>query len=127
MGGACGAGDVDTEASLGDDVAEKGYGRRTGGLPSRGDDEMSITGFLGGSPAAVALRLLVVSFVAGMILVAFGFEPESLYSTLMREVRRIIEFGWGDVRQIARILITGAMVVLPIWLLLRVLDARRAR
>ena len=31
--------------------------------------------FLGGSPAMVALRLIVVSFVVGVILETFGFDP----------------------------------------------------
>lgn len=88
---------------------------------------MNITGFLGGSPAGVALRLLFVSFVVGMILATFGFEPETIIQSFVRAFRRLIEFGLTDVRQIVRILATGAIVVLPVWLVLRLLDARRAR
>ncbi len=88
---------------------------------------MSITGFLGGTPGGVALRLLFVSFVVGMILATFGFEPETIYESFLRAFRRLIEFGLTDVRQIARILLTGAMVVVPVWLALRLIDARRAR
>ena len=42
-------------------------------------------------------------------------------------MRRIVEFGLTDVRQIGRILVTGAMVVVPVWLVLRLLDAGRTR
>ncbi len=31
--------------------------------------------FLGGSPAMVAVRLIVVSFVVGIVLETFGFDP----------------------------------------------------
>ncbi|MGD0643013.1 MAG: DUF6460 domain-containing protein [Roseiarcus sp.] len=86
-----------------------------------------LTNFLGGSPGSVALRLVVVSFVVGMILVAFGFEPADIVDSFMRLAHRIIEFGLTDVRQIGRILATGAIVVLPVWLVLRFLDSRRAR
>jgi len=87
----------------------------------------AITGFLGGSPASVALRLIVVSFIVGMILVTFGFEPADIVDSFMRMVHRLVEFGLTDVRQIGRVLATGALVVLPAWLVLRPLDSRRAR
>ncbi len=86
-----------------------------------------ISGFIGGSPAAVLLRLLVVSFVVGLILAMFGFDPETVYESAMRAIDHLIEFGVTDFRQFARILLTGAMVVLPIWFLLRLLGARRVR
>ena len=86
-----------------------------------------LTGFIGGSPASVLLRLLVVSFVVGLILAMLGFDPETVYKSVERGVRRLIEFGLTDFRQFGRILLTGAMVVLPVWFVLRLLDARRAR
>jgi Family of unknown function (DUF6460) len=82
---------------------------------------------MGGSPASVLLRLLVVSFVVGLILAMFGFDPETVYESFERGVRRLIEFGLTDFWQIARILLTGAMIVLPVWFVLRLFDSRRAR
>ena len=86
-----------------------------------------MTNFLGGSVASVTLRLVVVSFIVGLILAMFGFDPESVYESASRFVNHVIEFGLMDFRQFGRILLTGAMVVLPIWFVLRLLDARRAR
>ena len=86
-----------------------------------------LTNFLGGSPGSVALRLIVVSFIVGMILVMFGFEPADIVESFTRMAHRLIQFGLTDVRQIGRILATGALVVLPVWLVLRLLDSRRAR
>ncbi len=86
-----------------------------------------LTNFLGGSPLSVALRLVVVSFIVGVILVTFGFEPADIVDSFMRLVHRLVEFGLTDVRQIGRILATGALVVLPVWLVLRLLDSHRAR
>ncbi|MGO9774588.1 MAG: DUF6460 domain-containing protein [Roseiarcus sp.] len=87
----------------------------------------TLTNFLGGTPASVALRLIVVSFVVGMVLVTFGFEPADILDSFVRLAHRLVEFGLTDVRQIGRILATGALVVLPVWLVLRLLDSRRAR
>jgi len=86
-----------------------------------------LTGFLGGSPAAVALRLLVVSFIAGLVLAAMGLEPETLYTNVLRMARHLVEYGLSDVREISRTLLTGAMVVIPIWIVLRLLNARKGR
>jgi UPF0716 family protein affecting phage T7 exclusion len=86
-----------------------------------------IARFLGGSPMAVLLRLIVVSFVVGLLLESFGLEPMSLIEEAMRAGRHIIEYGLTDVRQVGRVLLTGAMVVVPVWLLLRLLDAGRTR
>jgi hypothetical protein len=83
--------------------------------------------FIGGSPMAVLLRLVVVSFVVGLLLESFGLDPMSLIDGAMRVTRHIIEYGLVDVRQIGRILVTGAMVVVPVWLVLRLLDAGRMR
>ena len=83
--------------------------------------------FVGGSPMAVLLRLIVVSFVVGLLLESFGLDPMSLFDEAVRAARHIIEYGLTDVRQIGRILLTGAMVVVPIWLVLRLLDAGRTR
>ena len=86
-----------------------------------------MTGFLGGSAPAVAVRLLVVSFVVGLLLAMFGFDPESIYLRFAEVVRHVIEFGLTDLRHFGRILLTGAMVVVPIWFILRLMDMRRAR
>ncbi|MFY9971442.1 MAG: DUF6460 domain-containing protein [Roseiarcus sp.] len=83
--------------------------------------------FVGGSPVTVLLRLIVVSFVVGFLLETLGFDPVGLFNEVVRAVRHIVEFGLTDVRQIGRILLTGAMVVVPVWLLLRLLDAGRMR
>jgi Family of unknown function (DUF6460) len=83
----------------------------------------AVARFVGGSPAMVALRLIVVSFVVGVVLETFGLDPVSLFYEAVRAVRRLVEFGLTDVRQIGRILLTGAMVVVPVWIVSRLLDA----
>jgi hypothetical protein len=81
--------------------------------------------FLGGSPAMVVVRLIVVSFVVGIVLETFGLDPATLFADALRGAREIVEFGFSDIRQVGRILLTGAMVVVPVWLALRLLDSSR--
>ena len=73
----------------------------------------------------VALRLIVASFVVGVILAAFGFHPASLFGEAARAARRLFELGFTDVHQLWRIFLTGAMVVVPVWLALRLLQGGR--
>ena len=40
--------------------------------------------FVGGSPMAVLLRLIVVSFVVGLLLETFGLDPVSLFDEAVR-------------------------------------------
>ena len=81
--------------------------------------------FLGGSPAMVALRLIVVSFVVGIVLETFGFDPATLFAEAdaHRETDRRARIQRHH--EVGRILLTGAMVVVPVWLVLRLLDSSR--
>ena len=55
--------------------------------------------FLGGSPAMVALRLIVVSFVVGIVLETFGFDPATLFAEAIRTARQIVELGFSDIQR----------------------------
>ena len=57
--------------------------------------------FIGGSPTMVAVRLVVVSFVVGIVLETFGFDPASLFGHAVRAARRIVELGVTDVHEVA--------------------------
>jgi hypothetical protein len=83
--------------------------------------------FLGGSPIAVTVRLIVVSFIVGVLLVMFGVEPLDIVASVERLFRRIVDYGLADFQQFGRTLLTGAIVVVPIWLVIRLLDSRRSR
>ena len=75
----------------------------------------------------VAVRLVVVSFVVGIVLETFGLDPATLFADALRSVRQIVEFGFSDIRQVGRILMTGAIVVIPVWLVLRLVDSTGRR
>lgn len=87
----------------------------------------AVSRFLGGSPAMVAVRLIVVSFVVGIVLETFGLDPATLFADALGAVRQIVELGLGDIRQVGRIFVTGAIVVIPVWFVLRVVDSTGRR
>jgi hypothetical protein len=83
--------------------------------------------FLGGSPLYVAVRLVVVSFIVGILMVMWGYEPGDILDGMVALFRRLADFALTDFHQFGRILLTGAIIVVPIWFVLRLLDARRPR
>jgi hypothetical protein len=85
----------------------------------------SITRFIGGSPGRVAVQLIVVSFIVGVILSALGVSPFDIVNGLQRLVRRIYEMGFDSVEWIFRYFLLGAVVVVPIWLIMRLLKSGR--
>jgi hypothetical protein len=77
----------------------------------------------GGNPLAVALRLAVLSIVVGVILSALGITPQNLFYNLNMMARRIYDMGFGAVEWVLGYLILGAMVVVPVWFIARLLGA----
>ena len=83
--------------------------------------------FLGGSPLAVALRLILLSILVGVVLAAIGFDPWNIVNSIQRLFQRIWELGFDAVSGLWRYFLLGAVIVIPIWLLSRVFGAPRNR
>jgi hypothetical protein len=75
--------------------------------------------FLGGSPAAVFVRLAVLCVLVGIILHALGFDPGNIIESIRRMVQAIWDMGFDAVRWLWRYFLLGAIVVVPIWFILR--------
>src|SRR3979409_2812442 len=81
--------------------------------------------FFGGPPLSVLFRLLLLSILVGLILEALGFDPWNILDSLQRLVRHIWDMGFDAVRFLWRYLLLGAVIVVPIWFLLRLPPAPR--
>jgi uncharacterized oligopeptide transporter (OPT) family protein len=81
--------------------------------------------FLGGSPMAVLVRLLVLSLIVGVILSALGITPQNFFFQINVLLQRIYDLGFGAFQSIVEYLVLGAMVVVPIWLIARLLKTAR--
>ena len=81
--------------------------------------------WLGGSPLAVLLKLLFLSLLVGIIMAALGLTPMGLVARLAHAVRSVFDLGFDALRDFGRYILTGAMIVLPLWLVLRLAGARR--
>lgn len=80
--------------------------------------------FFGGSPAGVIVRLLLMSLVVGFLMTLFGIRPQDLVDNAIRLVDAALRDGLGVFRDIGAYIVTGAAIVVPIWLLMRLARAR---
>lgn len=77
--------------------------------------------FLGDSPLRVLVRLIFLSFIVGVVMAAIGIEPWDLVDHVFRFVQRIYEMGFDAIDTIIRYFMLGAVIVIPLWLLSRLL------
>ena len=85
------------------------------------DGNNQLSRFFGGSPVFVILRLVVLSVVVGIILAALGLDPRNLLESFRNLVETLFRFGLDTIGGVWRYFLLGAVIVFPLWLLMRVL------
>ena len=87
----------------------------------------NVNRFLGGSPLAVLGKLILLSILIGVVLSALGLDPWNIVSSLRRLILNIWDMGFDAIRWLWQYFLLGAVLVIPIWLILRLLRAPRGR
>jgi hypothetical protein len=90
-------------------------------------DETALTRFLGGSPGSVLLRLVFVSLIVGAFLMWLDIRPEDIFRGIIDLVNRIWGLGFDAIRVVGDYILAGAAIVVPVWLVLRLLNMRNGR
>ena len=83
--------------------------------------------FLGDTPLRVLLRLLVLSFIVGLVLSTLNIHPLDIYDWIERLFRRIYDMGFAFFGDALEYLLVGALIVVPVFLLMRLLRLGRGR
>ena len=83
--------------------------------------------FLGGSPLAVAFRLILLSILVGVVLAAIGFDPWNILASVRLLSQRLWDIGFDMVNWLWRYFLLGAVIVVPVWLISRLFGAPRGR
>ncbi|HEX9882220.1 MAG TPA: DUF6460 domain-containing protein [Hyphomicrobium sp.] len=81
--------------------------------------------FLGGSPLGVLIRLVLLSIVVGVVLTALDITPVNFFYQIRLLLQRIYDLGFGAFQSVVEYLVVGAMVVVPIWLVIRLIKVAR--
>jgi hypothetical protein len=83
--------------------------------------------FFGGPPLWVLIRLILLSILVGVILSAIGLDPLNILASLERLLRAIWDMGWDAVAWVWRYFLLGAVLVIPIWLIARLVKTPARR
>jgi len=87
----------------------------------------SMARVFGGSPAAALGRLILASILVGVILSALGLDPFDIVRSLERLLMHLWNMGFDAFRLVWRYFLLGAVIVVPIWLLSRLINGSRGR
>jgi hypothetical protein len=93
-------------------------------MPTSNDTMSKI---FGGSPLTVLGRLILVSILVGVVLAALGLDPFDILQSIERLARSIWNMGFDAFRWLWRYFLLGAVIVIPIWIIMRAVNAPRGR
>ena len=81
----------------------------------------------GGNPMAVLVRLVILSIVVGIVLSVLKIQPQEIFQYVRHLAEWVYSLGFGAVRDALGFLALGGAVVVPIWLIARLLGSFRRR
>ncbi len=79
---------------------------------------------MGGSPLGVIVKLIFLSLIVGAIMAFLGLTPRALFTAMGNFVSSIFNLGTDAIRDVAEWIVAGALIVVPAWLLIRLLGRR---
>ncbi|MDB5602323.1 MAG: hypothetical protein JWN71_4367 [Xanthobacteraceae bacterium] len=83
--------------------------------------------FLGGPPLAVLAKLVLVSILVGVVLSVLGLDPLNIVHSVQRLIESVWNMGFDAIGSLWRYFVLGAVLVVPIWLIVRLINAPRGR
>ncbi len=92
-------------------------------------DRTDLTRFTGGSPLRTLLWLAFLSIVVGFVLETIGLDPVTFVGRLIGNIDRFVDwvlrFGTESIMHLLRYLLWGAVLVVPVWVILRLTGRAR--
>ncbi|MET0597044.1 MAG: DUF6460 domain-containing protein [Mesorhizobium sp.] len=84
-----------------------------------------LTRFLGDSPLRVLLKLVIISFLVGIVMSAFGWSPFDVVYGIRDFVLDLWRMGFRAIDRFVGYFLLGAAIVVPAFLVLRLLNLRK--
>lgn len=85
----------------------------------------SVNRFLGDTPARVLIKLVLVSLVVGVVMSAFHWSPYDILWAIRDFFLQLWNMGFSAVTRFADYFLLGAAVVIPAFILLRIISYRK--
>lgn len=84
-----------------------------------------MTRFLGDSPLRVVLKLIIISFLVGLVMSAFGWSPFDVIDGIRDFFLDIWNMGFSALERFFGYFLLGAAIVVPAFIILRLFSYRR--
>jgi len=81
--------------------------------------------FFGDTPLRVVVKLLILSLLVGVVMSAFGWTVWDIWFGLRDFVLHIWNMGFAALGRFGDYILVGAAVVIPVFVVLRILSWRR--
>lgn len=88
---------------------------------------MNSNTIFGGNPLGVLLRLALISILVGIVMKALGIDLHNFFQRINELLRNLYDLGFGAIEWVVEYMLLGAMVVIPIWLISRVVASGRSK
>ena len=86
-----------------------------------------LTRFFGGRPFAVIFKLILLSVLVGLVLTVLGLDPFNIIRSIQDLTRAIWDMGFDAILWLWRYFLLGAVLVVPIWFIVRLVKAPKGR
>jgi hypothetical protein len=116
-----------TDGHCGDALSRYLCYRSTNSGAAMSNGSNALHRFLGGPPLAVLGKLVLLSILIGVVLSALGLDPWNIVESVRRLIRSIWDMGFDAIRWLWQYFLLGAVLVIPIWLILRIVRAPKGR
>lgn len=83
----------------------------------------AVSRFFGGPPLWVLARLVLLSILIGVVLSVLGLDPLNIVRSIEQLILSIWDMGFDAIRWLWRYFLLGAVLVVPIWLIARLIKA----
>lgn len=83
------------------------------------------TRFLGDTPLRVFLKLVVVSFLVGIVMSFFGWSAYDVFYQIRDSIQQLWNMGFKAIDRFASYFLLGAAIVIPAFVILRLFSYRR--
>lgn len=84
-----------------------------------------LTTFLGDSLGRTVIKLLIISFVVGIIMSALNFTPWDVWYGIRDFFISIYNLGFDALGKIGKYFLLGAGIVVPVFLIIRFLNFKK--
>ncbi|WP_406873587.1 DUF6460 domain-containing protein [Aminobacter sp. P9b] len=81
--------------------------------------------FLGDTPFRVFIKLLVISFLVGIVMSAFGWSPSDVLYGIRNFFLDIWHMGFRAIDRFLGYFLLGAAIVIPAFIILRLFSYRK--